>query len=134
MRILIVEDDFINIKVIKHLADQHGETDLALDGNEAVETVTKAIAEGNPFNLILLDIMMPEKDGLTALKEIREIEEKNELYTGPEGKASKIIMVTASDNKKDFVNAFKEQCNGYIQKPVSPDKFKDALYKVGLLE
>ncbi|MGL1901860.1 MAG: response regulator [Fibrobacterales bacterium] len=133
MKILIVEDDFINIKVIKHLADKYGDTDLALDGNEAVETVTKEVEAGSHFDLILLDIMMPEKDGIAALKEIRELEHKHGLFHGSDGKGAKIIMVTASNDRKNFLNAFKEQCDGYIQKPVTPDKFEDALKKVDLI-
>lgn len=132
MRILIVEDDFINIKVLKAMADTKGETDLALDGNEAIEAIKKALDEGTPFDLIVLDIMMPEKDGLEALREIRELEAAKGLYPGGQGSASKIIMCTASTEKKDFLKAFREQCDGFLQKPVTPERFNEALEKVGL--
>ena len=68
MRILVVEDEKKVADFIKRGLEEEGFiVDVAYDGEEGVNK-----AESTTYNLILMDIMMPKKDGLTAIKEIRE--------------------------------------------------------------
>ena len=74
MRILIVEDEFITRKIVQSILSSYGECDIAVDGEEAVQAFTMAWESNKPYDLICMDILMPNKDGHQALKEIREKE------------------------------------------------------------
>jgi len=102
MRILVVEDDKKVANFIRRgLEEEQFTVDVAYDGEEGV---TKA--EGSSYDLILMDIMMPKKDGLTAIKEIRE---KNIL--------TPILCLTAKDTVDDIVNGLDTGSDGYLTKP-----------------
>jgi two-component system chemotaxis response regulator CheY len=115
MRILIVEDDFISRKVLEKQLSMFGETDVTVNGREAVEAVRLQIAQGEPYDLICLDIMMPEMDGQEALRAIRNAEKEADI----EGlDRTKIIMTTALNDSKDILSSFKDECDGYLVKPI----------------
>ena len=67
MRALIVEDEFLGRKVLKGFLTPLFESDSVVNGREAVEAVELSLKEGRPYDLILMDIMMPELDGVEAL-------------------------------------------------------------------
>ncbi len=128
LKILIVEDDFASRKVMNAQLKLYGNCDTAVNGKEAVNAFREAIEEGQRYDLICLDIMMPEMNGHEALKKIREIELKNGIY-GFEG--VKIIMTTALADSKNVMEAFKEQCEGYLVKPVRKEKLIELLQTLG---
>lgn len=66
MRILIVEDDFIGRKVLQRLLLEYGECDVAVDGVEAVKAFDLAWSAGMPYDVLFLDIMMPNMSGHDA--------------------------------------------------------------------
>ncbi len=66
MRILVVEDDFISRRLLCRFLERFGECDVAINGNEAVNAVEHALQAGAHYDLICLDIMMPEMDGQEA--------------------------------------------------------------------
>ena len=100
---------------IKYLA-QFGRCDVATDGHEAVHAVRVAIEENQPFDLIFLDIQMPNFDGQQALPEIRKLEELNVEDFGEGGK---IIMITSLSEMKNIMKAYKGQCDDYLIKPLN---------------
>lgn len=120
MRILIVEDEFVSRRVLKEFLSPYGECDMVVDGEEAIEAFRLAWEEGDPYELICLDIMMPNIDGQEALMKIREIEKE----LGVKGQDEvKVIMVTALDDPKTVVEAFyKGGATSYIVKPVEREK------------
>jgi len=63
MKTLIVEDDFTSRLLLQEFLNPYGPSHIAVNGAEAVEAVTAALDAGEPYNLICLDIMMPEMDG-----------------------------------------------------------------------
>ncbi len=75
MKTLIVEDDFICRKLLQTFLSGYGATDVAANGVEALLAVSQAINEDEPYDLICLDILMPELDGHKVLKQIRADEE-----------------------------------------------------------
>ena len=77
MKTLVTDDDFICRVLLQKLLSSYGEVHIAINGAEAVKAVRIAIDNGEPYNLICLDIMMPEMDGQEALKQIRKVEEEN---------------------------------------------------------
>ena len=131
MKILIVEDDFISRKVMHRILSPHGETDIAVNGREALTAFKAARAAKTPYDLICLDIMMPEMDGLQVLKEIRTIEAESGIG-GLEG--VKVIMTTAMGNKESILNAFRSGCEAYVVKPVDPHKLLEKVRELGLIK
>lgn len=131
MKILIVEDDFVGRKLLQKLLGPYGECDLAFDGVEAVEACRLALQDGAQYDLICMDIMMPNKDGQEALKEIRQLEQ--EMLKGKGGEA-KVIMVTALSDPKNVVEAlYRGGAESYIVKPVTKDKLQEELKKLKLI-
>ena len=131
MKYLIVEDDFVARKLLQRYLSSYGDCDIAVDGNEAVEAFNQAMDEKEPYDLICLDIMMPNMDGREALKAIRQIESEH----GISGLDSvKVIMTTALGDSKNVMGAFREGCEVYIVKPVEKDKLLKEMENLGLIE
>ncbi|WP_018125851.1 response regulator [Desulfovibrio oxyclinae] len=129
MRALIVEDEFLSRKVLKSFLMSLFEVDIVVNGREAIEAVRLAMEEKRPYNLVLMDIMMPEIDGIEALAAIRDMESKQE------GPRSKVIMTSALDDPKTVLKSFHEgQASGYLVKPVDKEKLFKELERVGLLK
>ena len=104
MKLLVVDDELLIRNVIKEYALNEGYTvDEAEDGNEAIEKV-----EENNYDLIIMDIMMPHKDGFSSAKEIKEI------------KNIPIIFLSARTEELDKLNGFSLGADDYVTKPFSP--------------
>lgn len=130
MRILIVEDDYFTAEVMKEILSEFGEVELAVNGKEGIDKFDYSIKNNEKYDLIFLDIMMPEIDGLQTLKEIRQIEATNNI-SGLDG--IKIIMVTALDDFENIKIAFKNQAEGYVVKPIEKAKIIKALNEHGFI-
>lgn len=130
MRTLIVEDDFTSRFLLQELLRGYGCCHVAVNGREAVEAVKAALRRGEPYDLICLDIMMPEVDGQQALREIRALEEGAGSASGYN---VKIIMTTGLSDKVNVMQAFREQCDGYLVKPIDRRKLVDYLRQFGLI-
>jgi len=130
MKILIVEDEFVSRHVLQELLSPYGECDMAVNGKEAVDAFESALAENRPYNLVCLDIMLPEMDGQEALKKMREIERKYQIG-GLDG--VKIIMTTALEDFDNIKRAFIEQCEGYLVKPITREKIITQLKELSLI-
>jgi two-component system, chemotaxis family, chemotaxis protein CheY len=130
MRILIVEDDFISRKVLMKYLAPYGECDIAVNGNEAVQAFNRAMAENDSYQLICLDIMMPEMDGQEVLKIIRKKEDDEGVLPRNE---VKIIMTTALQSPKDVFDAYsKGGCTSYLTKPLERKVLIKHLEELGL--
>ncbi|MBE7003860.1 MAG: response regulator transcription factor [Ruminococcaceae bacterium] len=101
MKILVVDDEQVLVKGLKFNLENEGYTvETAFDGATAVE-----LARGGDFDLILLDLMMPEVDGLTACMQIREFSKVP------------IIMLTARGEDTDKLLGFEYGADDYVTKP-----------------
>lgn len=116
MRTLIAEDDFTSRLLLEGILQQFGPVDTVMNGREAVKATLTALTAGQPYDLICLDIMMPEMDGHAALREIRHLEEQAGI-AGPD--SAKVIMTSALADSQNIMGAFREQCDAYINKPIS---------------
>lgn len=130
MRTLIVEDDFTSRTLLQELMKPYGENHVAVNGKEAVTAFRSSMNDGRPYDLICLDIMMPDMDGQQTLKAIREIE--NERHVSP-GAGVKIIMTTALGDKDNIFKAFREQCDAYMIKPIDKDQLLSHLRELKLI-
>jgi two-component system OmpR family response regulator len=112
IRILLAEDDSnLGILLKNYLTAKNYETILVINGSLALETFST-----QSFGLCILDIMMPEMDGLSLAKEIR--------LTNPE---VPIIFLTAKNQKEDIIDGFKLGADDYITKPFS---MEELLYRI----
>jgi two-component system, chemotaxis family, chemotaxis protein CheY len=116
MRILIVEDDFTSRRLLQAYLSPFGQCDIAVHGKEAVKAFKQAWLEKSPYDLICLDIMMPEMDGQDALKQIRAFEKERGIIGNDE---VKVIMTTALDAPRDVFEAYyRGGCTSYLVKPI----------------
>lgn len=129
MKVLIVEDDFTSRRYIARFMKQYGDVDIAVDGAEAVDAFINAVKKRNYYHLVLLDIMMPNMNGIETLEAIRAIEEKNQL---DQADFCKVIMMSALNEKDDVRRALNLGCNGYANKPVHLDKLMEVMKKLQL--
>lgn len=128
MKTLIVEDDFISRMLIQKMLEDYGPSHVVVNGKEAVAAVQMAFDEIDPYDLICLDIMMPEMDGLQALKEIRAMEKSRSIKH-----RVKVIITTALADPDYVAEALQCCCDYYLAKPVYKLNLQDALRRVGLL-
>ena len=131
MKVLIAEDDLTGRLLLQNLLAPHGRVHAVADGRGAVEAFKRAALKRQPFDLICLDLMMPEMDGQAALKEIRVLEESAGVLPG---KGVKILMTTALGDAKNVFTAFRELCDGYLVKPIDKSKLLGYLKSFGLIE
>ncbi len=131
MRVLIVEDDFSSRKILQTILSAHGTCDIAVDGKEAIEAYKMSWLNSSPYDLICMDIMMPNVDGLQALAAIRDIEKEMDVK---EKDAVKVIMTTALDDPRTVVESYyKLGATSYIVKPIGKQKLLQELEKLGLI-
>lgn len=111
MKILVVDDEPINHQVLRnHLEGDQFMITSVMGGQEAIE----AIENGEKFDLVLLDVMMPKVSGYEVCQKIRQKYLPSELP---------IIMVTAKNQIKDLVEGLSVGANDYVAKPFSRDEF-----------
>jgi two-component system chemotaxis response regulator CheY len=131
MKSLVVEDDLIFNRILRGMLSRYGSCESITNGQEAVYLFLRAHENGTPFDLILMDIMMPEMDGLQAVQIIRE---KEALMNIPVTQKVKIIMATAlSDPRTVIKGLYESDADSYLVKPVSVKILTDELRKLKLI-
>ncbi|MFH1216937.1 MAG: response regulator [Pseudomonadota bacterium] len=131
MKILIAEDDVMTRVILQEMLSEVGTTHGVENGREALEVFTQALNEKDPFDLVCLDIMMPEINGQEALVQIRKIEE--DMGVIPEYQV-KVIMITALNDPENIMKAHVEgRCEAYMTKPVKMNHLLDQIKKLGLV-
>ena len=129
MRILIVDDEFVCRETMLKIMQEFGQCETAEDGTEAIATFQMALEEGEPFDLITLDISMPLMDGTRALAIIREIERRRNILKQDQ---VKIIIVTSSSENDSVTTCIQAGCDDYVVKPFSFDTMRGKLNSLGL--
>ncbi|HTZ38891.1 MAG TPA: response regulator [Syntrophales bacterium] len=130
MRVLIVEDDFIGSHLMKKFLEADCFCHLAFDGKEAIEAFKAALKEEKPYDLLCLDIMMPEVSGIDVLRTIRKMEQERGI---PPDKGVKVIMTTALNDADVIMESFDARCDGYIVKPIRKETLFEEIENLGLL-
>jgi two-component system chemotaxis response regulator CheY len=130
VRILVVDDKFVSRKTAQKILSQYGECDIAINGTEALEAFRLAHEEDKPYDLITMDIFMPEMDGIEALKRIRKWEESRHILPG---KGVKVVMLTATKASDSVLSSFNEGCEAYVVKPFDKENLTKAMSEFGLI-
>jgi signal transduction histidine kinase/HPt (histidine-containing phosphotransfer) domain-containing protein len=123
LRILLVDDNAINQKVAVRILQQLGyQPDVAGNGREAVNAI-----QGKPYDLVFMDVMMPEMDGLEATREIR----LQQMQGGPEQLPSRVVIVamTAHAMQGDREKCLAAGMDDYLSKPVRPKDIREMIQK-----
>ncbi|MGI9517043.1 MAG: response regulator [Pirellulaceae bacterium] len=111
LRVLLAEDNVINQRFAARALEKRGhEVVIANNGLEALE-----YWQQHEFDLILMDVQMPEMDGLEAARQIRKLESED-----PRNKPTLIIALTAHAMKGDDTRCMESGMNGYLSKPIRP--------------
>ena len=131
MRILIVEDDLASRRFLQKFLSQYGETDVVVDGMEAMDAFLFSLKSNQPYDLVCLDVMMPKVDGIKVLKIIRELETQKGILPY---KRVKVIMTTALTGTDYVQSAFEFGCEGFASKPIDTKKFVEVMEKIGLIK
>ena len=120
-RILVAEDNEINADIIIAMLENYGlKCDLAANGKEAVELFENS--ELNYYDMILMDVMMPEMDGLEATKAIRQSKRKDHNIL--------IYALSANAFIENENESLEAGMNGYLAKPIDNQKLKEVLLKI----
>jgi len=115
LRILVAEDNVVNQKVMLKLLERLGyRADLVANGREAVDAVNQ-----RPYDVVLMDVMMPELDGLEATRIICD--------RWPRGKRPRIIAATANALESDRQRCEAAGMDDFISKPVRVEDLQGAL-------
>jgi two-component system chemotaxis response regulator CheY len=129
MRLLIVDDNIKNAKLLRAILSPYAECESVEGGKAAILAFEKAWNDWRPFSFIFLDIMMPEMDGEQVLANIRKAEQNknmNDLHR------VKIIMVSAHSDKELFSRCVQSGCDDFIVKPFNKDIIIKKLIKHGV--
>lgn len=116
-RVLVAEDGLDNQRLIRALLERDGlEVHVAENGRAACRMVWQAAAEGRPYDLVLMDMQMPEMDGYEATRQLRE-----EGWIGP------VVALTAEAMDGDRARCLQAGCDDYLSKPIERSAFRAAL-------
>jgi two-component system sensor histidine kinase/response regulator len=111
-RILLVEDNEINQLVASEMLRNVGlQVDIAENGQFAISLVAARMAEGLPYDLVLMDMQMPVMDGVTASRQIRKVH----------GEGVPIVAMTANAMKSDRDLCMQAGMNDFVTKPINPE-------------
>ena len=131
MKILIVDDEMVSRRKMEIIMREYGECQAVENGNAAIRAFTEAIEAGTPFDLITLDISLPDMEGTMVLKMFRELEKGNAI---PEDRRVKVLMVTAHGEQETVMSSISAGCDDYIKKPFTLERITRKLEKIGLVE
>ena len=125
MKALVVDDELTTRIVLQEILSAYGEVHCCEDGTDAVAACAGALESGAPYDLVCLDLFMPNMGGLEALKLIRQEEEKHGLRR-PHG--AKVVITTAAGDRESISTAFRELCDAYLVKPIDATELLDLVY------
>jgi signal transduction histidine kinase/CheY-like chemotaxis protein len=122
LSVLVAEDNEINALLTRSLLVRLGHRPVvATNGAMAVESWIAAESAGTPYDVILMDVQMPELDGIAATKQIRQRE------AGRRGRRTPVLALTANTLVEDRYAGFEAGMDGYLIKPLDRERLEEAL-------
>ncbi len=122
LSVLVAEDNEINALLMRSLLTRLGHNAvITTNGEAAIESWLAAKSAGAPYDLVLMDIQMPQLDGIETTKKIRALE------ADQSGRPTPILALTADTLVEDRYACFEAGMDGFLIKPLDRDKLADAL-------
>lgn len=135
LKILIAEDDFTARSILMQFLSEFGDCHIAKDGLEAIRAFTQAYEPNppEPYDLICMDMMMPNIDGAVAARTIREIE-RSKGVAGPEFETAIVFASAVTDPATIIKACYECGANYYFVKPLDFKQMRKQLKKLGLIK
>lgn len=131
LKCLIVDDDELGRELIIHYLDGVASCDTAVNGSQALQMFSAALDGGSPYDLIILDLLMPEMDGYATGTAIRHVERERGISVTS---GVNIIVVSSVNSPKEIIQAYlSAQSAAHLTKPVRPDKLRKTLVALELI-
>jgi len=122
MRSLVVDDSPLIRLLLRRFLSGYGDCDEAKGGGDALAAFSKNITTERPYDLVCLDLQMPDTDGIHVLTGIRQIEKTHNRTT-----PVKVVVVTAADDTTTVMQALESGADGYLIKPISREALASRL-------
>lgn len=133
MKSIVVDDDKICGNIFKTELSKYGQCDFVNNGKDALEAYKKSMEEGNPYQLMVLDIIMPNMDGGEVLRSIRRLESEKNIW---EMDRLRIIVATAYDdwyNRKIIIKNLNCLYETHFIKSSDMNEFIDKVHELGFI-
>ncbi len=122
LRVLVVDDNLTNRVILQEMLQSwRMKPEVASSGLQAIQLIQAALSRKEAYGLFLLDLSMPEMDGFTLIKKIKEIDGAREVP---------IIILTSADRVGDLQQAKELGAQGYLVKPVRPSDLLDTIMAI----
>ncbi|MBX7138665.1 MAG: response regulator [Oligoflexia bacterium] len=128
MKALIVEDDKVSSTLLQGMLSPWGEVETAGQGEEAFNKFCDAYSGAAPFDILFLDLGLPEVDGYQALRAIREYEQGFGKFGSDQ---TKVVVLTGSKQPHDLFKAESFGCVAYLTKPLDRTRLLEELERLG---
>jgi two-component system chemotaxis response regulator CheY len=126
-RTLIVEDDPVSRRFLEEYLDDVSECSSVDTGAAAIASFEAAFTDA-PFDLVCLDVFLPDFSGREVLRKMRAIEQANNVSTDS---TTAILMTTSAGGIKDVLKAMNLGCDGYVTKPYTKEQLFTELNRLG---
>ena len=131
MKVLIVEDEATSARLVEALIKQVGGAhEIARDGETAYEKFCEAFESGDRYDLICLDLHLPEADGVEFLNGLRQYEESQGIVAS---EGVKVVVISGDKETRTVFDAMTAGCTSYLVKPLDRHKFFEELTRLGLI-
>ncbi len=129
MRILILEDDTTTQELLKSLLEPCSDLTIADNTMDAIDAFAESLTSFFYYNVVLIDIGLPDIDGVKALQILRKFEKVKAINTSNK---TKIVIMTATADEQKVKEALKNGCNGFIIKPITKESLNKKLLPFGV--
>jgi len=131
LKCLIVDDDVLGRELTIQYLEGVAACDTASNGKEALGLFASALVGGAPYDVVMLDLLMPEMNGYEAGTAIRQLEKEHGLTTAS---GVSIIIVSSVNTPKEIVHAYMSaQSAAHLTKPLKPEKLRKTLVALELI-
>lgn len=131
LRALIIEDEPVNRRFLLLALGPHATCEAAATAEDGLATFRRALDDGEPYGLVLLDLKLPGMDGLKCLEHLRALEDEREL---PSPLRAQVVVTTVLDDDQAASRAFVQgQAASYMVKPFQAGQLLAELSKLGLI-
>jgi len=127
MKTLVIDTDRAIMDAVSAIFCKKGGCDWAEDGEKGLDMIKSAFKQGQPYDLIVLEIVLPEVSGYTIIKEVRNLELNMNISPIDE---VKIIVLTYRSDEPTLLQAFRNGATGWVSKPIDPTALEAKINKL----